>query len=230
MSKVAKSPKNFNSKRYLTISEASAVCEVKAGTLRQWEKHCDQLNPQWRRNRRYYTQQNIELIKQIRALVIDDGLSARAAGLKLDGYSDASYARDNFKSGKLDLGEAYTVPYLMRVCKISEKTARRYLSENRLPHAAATLLDLTKRGRILPESWNHCFINFRDNIEIYQVGEVRENDVLNIHWSRQIYAGHIRSLQVELDEAKKRIKDLDEALQTSRFLLGEAPAANDLAR
>ena len=54
-------------KRYFTISEVSFLCGVKAYVLRYWEQEFPQLKPVKRRgNRRYYQQQDVLLVRQIR--------------------------------------------------------------------------------------------------------------------------------------------------------------------
>jgi DNA-binding transcriptional MerR regulator len=73
------------SKRYLTIGEVSKLCAVKTHVLRFWEEEFPQLKPVTRRgNRRYYQRHDVQLIRQIRALLYIDGFSIRGARNKLN--------------------------------------------------------------------------------------------------------------------------------------------------
>jgi DNA-binding transcriptional MerR regulator len=79
-------------KRYFTISEVSYLCAVKAYVLRYWEQEFPQLKPVKRRgNRRYYQQQDVLLVRQIRKLLYDDGFTIEGARTKLSaGHEDSS--------------------------------------------------------------------------------------------------------------------------------------------
>ncbi|MDH1307339.1 MerR family transcriptional regulator [Pseudomonas fulva] len=71
-------------KRYFTIGEVSELCAVKPHVLRYWEQEFDQLNPVKRRgNRRYYQRQDVLMIRQIRALLYDQGFTIGGARLRL---------------------------------------------------------------------------------------------------------------------------------------------------
>ncbi len=71
-------------KRYFTISEVSFLCAVKAYVLRYWEQEFPQLKPVKRRgNRRYYQQQDVLLVRQIRKLLYDDGFTIEGARTQL---------------------------------------------------------------------------------------------------------------------------------------------------
>ena len=71
-------------KRYFTISEVSELCQVKAHVLRYWEQEFALLNPQKRRgNRRYYTYEDIMLVRKIRRLLYDEGFSIMGARKQL---------------------------------------------------------------------------------------------------------------------------------------------------
>ncbi len=73
-------------KRYFTIGEVSELCDVKPHVLRYWEQEFPQLKPVKRRgNRRYYQRQEVILIRQIRALLYDEGYTIGGARQKLDG-------------------------------------------------------------------------------------------------------------------------------------------------
>ena len=67
-------------KKYLSISEVSALCNIKSHTLRFWEKEFEQLRPVTRKgNRRYYQSKDIELIKQIQSLLYEEGMTITGA-------------------------------------------------------------------------------------------------------------------------------------------------------
>lgn len=77
-------------KRYFTISEVSYLCAVKAYVLRYWEQEFPQLKPVKRRgNRRYYQQQDVLLVRQIRKLLYEDGFTIEGARSQLSSAPEA---------------------------------------------------------------------------------------------------------------------------------------------
>ena len=73
-------------KRYFTIGEVADLCYVKPHVLRYWEQEFPQLNPVKRRgNRRYYQRHDVLLIRQIRALLYEQGYTIHGARQKLSG-------------------------------------------------------------------------------------------------------------------------------------------------
>ena len=73
-------------KRYFTIGEVSELCGVKPHVLRYWEQEFPQLKPVKRRGtRRYYQRQDVLVIRQIRALLYDQGFTIGGARNRLDG-------------------------------------------------------------------------------------------------------------------------------------------------
>ena len=73
-------------KRYFTIGEVSELCGVKPHVLRYWEQEFPQLNPVKRRgNRRYYQHQDVLMIRQIRALLYEQGFTIGGARQRLSG-------------------------------------------------------------------------------------------------------------------------------------------------
>ncbi len=71
-------------KRYFTIGEVSQLCDVKPHVLRYWEQEFPQLSPVKRRgNRRYYQRQDVIIIRQIRALLYDQGFTITGARQRL---------------------------------------------------------------------------------------------------------------------------------------------------
>lgn len=70
-------------KRYFAIGQVSELCGVKAHVLRYWEQEFSQLKPVKRRNRRYYQQQDVLLIRRIRELLYEQGFTISGARNKL---------------------------------------------------------------------------------------------------------------------------------------------------
>ena len=79
-------------KRYFTIGEVSELCGVKPHVLRYWEAEFPNLEPIKRRgNRRYYQRQDVQLIRQIRSLLYEQGYTIGGARQCLDG-DDTSHS------------------------------------------------------------------------------------------------------------------------------------------
>lgn len=71
-------------KRYFTIGEVSELCAVKPHVLRYWEQEFPQLKPVKRRgNRRYYQREDVLIVRQIRALLYDQGFTIGGARLQM---------------------------------------------------------------------------------------------------------------------------------------------------
>lgn len=71
-------------KRYFTISEVSTLCGVKPHVLRYWEQEFTELRPSKRRgNRRYYVREDVELVRQISALLYEQGFTISGARKQL---------------------------------------------------------------------------------------------------------------------------------------------------
>lgn len=71
-------------KRYFTISEAAFLCGVKPHVLRYWEQEFHQLKPAKRRgNRRYYQHKDVLMVRQIRALLYEQGFTIEGARAQL---------------------------------------------------------------------------------------------------------------------------------------------------
>lgn len=98
-------------KRYFTISEVSNLCGVKPHVLRYWEQEFTQLSPMKRRgNRRYYQRHEVELIRQIRQLLHEQGFTIMGARNKLQEfllstsggriYSDAMPSQSTLQSNQ----------------------------------------------------------------------------------------------------------------------------------
>lgn len=79
-------------KRYFTIGEVSELCDVKPHVLRYWEQEFTQLSPVKRAgNRRYYQRQDVILVREIRALLYQEGYTIGGARQRLseDGQESA---------------------------------------------------------------------------------------------------------------------------------------------
>jgi DNA-binding transcriptional MerR regulator len=77
-------------KLYFTISEVSQLCALKAYVLRYWEQEFPQLRPIKRRgNRRFYQQEDIVLIRQIRKLLYENGFTIDGARSQLSNTPEA---------------------------------------------------------------------------------------------------------------------------------------------
>lgn len=71
-------------RRYFTISEVGQLCALKAYVLRYWEQEFPQLKPIKRKgNRRYYQQQDVLLVRQIKKLLYEEGFTIEGARAKL---------------------------------------------------------------------------------------------------------------------------------------------------
>lgn len=72
-------------KRYFTIGEVSELCLVKPHVLRYWEQEFPQLSPVKRRgNRRYYQRDDVQVIREIRELLYDQGFTIGGARQQLE--------------------------------------------------------------------------------------------------------------------------------------------------
>ncbi len=84
-------------KRYFTIGEVSELCGVKPHVLRYWEQEFTDLSPVKRRgNRRYYQRHEVLMIRQIRALLYEQGYTisgARAHLMSDNSKEDASSSK-----------------------------------------------------------------------------------------------------------------------------------------
>lgn len=80
-------------KRYFTIGEVSELCDVKPHVLRYWEQEFPTLKPVKRAgNRRYYQRQDVILVREIRALLYQDGYTIGGARQKLSETEESSTA------------------------------------------------------------------------------------------------------------------------------------------
>src|SRR3546814_16433326 len=62
----------------------SELCEVKPHVLRYWEQEFPQLKPVKRRgNRRYYQQDDVQMVRRIRSLLYEQGFTISGARQRL---------------------------------------------------------------------------------------------------------------------------------------------------
>ena len=96
-------------KRYFTIGEVSELCAVKPHVLRYWEQEFPQLKPVKRRgNRRYYQRHDVLMIRQIRALLYENGYTIGGARTHLssdDAKQDASQSKQLIRQLCVELEE-----------------------------------------------------------------------------------------------------------------------------
>jgi len=88
--------KDFQEKKYYSISEVSELCNIKSHTLRFWEKEFNDLKPLTRKgNRRYYQSQDIKLIKKIQSLLYEEGMTISGAKKNIMSSSEKVNQADN---------------------------------------------------------------------------------------------------------------------------------------
>ena len=114
-------------KRYFTIGEVSELCEVKPHVLRYWEQEFSQLKPVKRRgNRRYYQRQDVILIRQIRALLYEQGFTiggARQRMANMAAGSNTSAAASSAMEAPLALprGQGGAGIEMQQLCELIEE-------------------------------------------------------------------------------------------------------------
>ena len=106
---------NENDKIYKNIGEVVKILDLRSKkgnknpthTIRYWEKEFKQLNPKvFNGKRRYYDEKNINLLKKIKYLLKDQGMTIKGVkkilnnkeALKLDEMSNHSIKAINLKS------------------------------------------------------------------------------------------------------------------------------------
>lgn len=101
------------SKRYFTIGEVSELCAVKPHVLRYWEQEFPKLEPVKRRgNRRYYQRHDVILIRQIRALLYEQGFTIGGARQQLESdvvKEDSSQSQQIIKQLRGELEEVLEI-------------------------------------------------------------------------------------------------------------------------
>ena len=83
-------------KRYFTIGEVSAICDLKTHVLRYWEQEFSELEPIKRKgNRRYYQQKDLILVLQIKDLLQNQGFTMDGAKIKISSKNIDETRQDN---------------------------------------------------------------------------------------------------------------------------------------
>ena len=83
-------------KRYFTIGEVSAICDLKTHVLRYWEQEFSELEPIKRKgNRRYYQQKDLILVLQIKDLLQNQGFTMDGAKIKISSKNIDEIRQDN---------------------------------------------------------------------------------------------------------------------------------------
>ncbi|MGM0541287.1 MAG: MerR family transcriptional regulator [Pseudomonadota bacterium] len=70
-------------KKYFTIGEVAALCQLKSHVLRYWEQVFPQLEPSKRSGRRYYQRVDVELVLEIKSLLHNQGFTIPGAKARL---------------------------------------------------------------------------------------------------------------------------------------------------
>ncbi len=105
------------------------------------------------------------------------------------------------------------------ICLTSEQTIRRWNRES-WPQAYQLLCQLHANGRVMPPKWSHSRFNTHGNLELHN-GEVAENEVLNIVYTRQLTASIRRELerqQRQIANLKGQINALDNSASNDAFI------------
>ena len=83
-------------KKYFSIGEASDLCQVKTHTLRFWEKEFEILKPLTRRgSRRFYQREDLLIIRKIRSLLYEEGLTISGAKKKIRSKTFSKSSKSN---------------------------------------------------------------------------------------------------------------------------------------
>ena len=102
-------------KKFINITELSAILKIKNNkknsnhVLRYWEKQFKQITPKKINNRRYYSPEQVEIVKLIKFLLKNKGMTINGVKnllnsntKKLDGSNDDSlkitFLKQNFKN------------------------------------------------------------------------------------------------------------------------------------
>lgn len=110
----------MNNKTYKTISEVAEMLDLKnpingklsTHTLRYWEKEFKQIKPKiLNSNRRYYDEKTINLLKKVKFLLKDQGMTINGVkkilnnedSLKLDEIADKSIRTENLRNKLLKI-------------------------------------------------------------------------------------------------------------------------------
>lgn len=232
-------------KRYYSPSEAAKVLDVYYSKLRYWMNEFPTIEPVFQQGRYKFTESTFREVVEIKKLLLVEGYTIEEAKIErlqktgtIVKRTRQVLAQNRKKPGEgglypLEFDDLYcrwlslTPELLAELCKVSERTARRYIKAGEAPYPVYKLLDLYSRSRVLPDSWKHLFVNGRGNLEIYKSGEVRECDILNIEWQRKLMYMQASTHKLEMRKIMKRVAVLEQALDDVNLTKGLNPAAND---
>ena len=71
-------------KKYYKISEVSHITGVEPHVLRYWEKEFHQIRPRRIRGQRLYTKKHVDVIREIKRLLYEEGFTIPGARKRLD--------------------------------------------------------------------------------------------------------------------------------------------------
>ncbi|MDY6821788.1 MAG: MerR family transcriptional regulator [Deferribacterota bacterium] len=95
-----------SNKLYYKIGEVCEITNLKPSVLRFWEKQFKQLKPlKVGSNHRYYTQEHIKIIKDIKHMLYEEKLTIEGAKLKLGDSCRYADSRGLLKEVKKELLE-----------------------------------------------------------------------------------------------------------------------------
>lgn len=75
------------SKQYYKIGEVSKLLDLKASTIRFWEKEFNQLKPVKSSNQRYYTKKHIDFLQNIKVMLYEEKLTIEGAKKRINDNS-----------------------------------------------------------------------------------------------------------------------------------------------
>lgn len=206
------------------------LLNVPTGKLHSWEKSTDILKRSRKPGQVLYTRGSaLELIRYYRMSVESGEPLPKVWRRENERHLKRKSTKPKPETGSAALGAAgaLSARKISEIAGVSIRTARRYKKANSAPQAAVKLLTLYARGRVLPESWNHTFINASGNLEFYGVGEVNENDAINFAWHEDLLRQQVCALEHDLAAAKKRIAVLEQELIDTREGVGGPNSANE---
>ena len=228
---IPESIQSISENRYHTVHEVAQLCGVSASQARYWEERFSNLRPRkGKGNRRFYLKKHMLIILMIKHLLKREHLTIDQAIEYFTGKPvKKKIKRPTLVPLDLDYSQVFriTPKFIMGVCDVTINAARRYISSRKAPSMAVKLIYLYANGRVLPDSWNHCFINALGKLEFHGVGEMSESEIVSMEWSRKLYYDQVKSLEHRLEKANQRIKQLEHCLDEANAQMGKVPAAND---
>lgn len=120
-----------------------------------------------------------------------------------------------------------------KACKITRKHRSTILRWNRegWPKVYLDLVALYAEGKVMPKKWKHCFFNMSDNLEIYNVGEICENEIIGMEYQRQLSRATQRELQKKINQLENMLEEkeieIDRLNEVIDNNINGAKAAND---